>query len=58
MVFVEDASEGGDFLEEKHEEGNAQIPQPGQLVPAPVPENDIKVEEHGSPAPPPPPERQ
>ena len=63
MASVEDVSEaepqanqGGDFLEEENEGGNTQIPQADQLIPVPVQENDIKVGEHGSLAPPPPPE--
>ena len=65
MAFIEDAQEAepqanarGDFLEEENEVGNALVPQPDQLIPAPVQENDIKVEEPEAPAPPPPPEEQ
>ena len=63
MAFVEDAPEAeprvnqeGDFREEENEEGNTQIPQPNQLIPTPVGETNIQVEEPGTPAPPPPPE--
>ena len=65
MAFIEDAPEAeprvnqeDDSLEEENTGGNNQIPQPNQLIPAPVQGNNIQVEEPETPAPPPPPEEE